>query len=381
MSTRFIGRMLGAVGAATIAVGMLPPVAAHADVVCGQDITVSTTLTHDMTCPGTALFVTGSGVTLDLGGHTLTGPAPVEASGKVGVMVTDNRANDTVRNGNIRAFDFGVDVHAGAVNTTVTGLNISGSTLGIRTVTGSSASHLVGNVVTGTLGNAIQLGGDNNVVEGDTLTSAGGTGVLFSGNNDTIDGNVVTDAGAPGISLIAFPSTAPPFVDNRIVANTVRGAGRLFNSSSISLTSGSGTVVQGNTVTGRLSTPGVFVNDSANTTVYGNTLTQNAPGVLVRGTGSTGTQILSNTATANQNGIVVEAGPTATSVTGNSASSNRIDGIHVSSPATVVTANTANYNGNWGIFAVSGTVDGGGNRATGNGQPAQCTPNIACSPA
>jgi hypothetical protein len=38
---------------------------------------------------------------------------------------------------------------------------------------------------------------------------------------------------------------------------------------------------------------------------------------------------------------------------------------------------TANANHDLGITAVRGVIDGGGNQASGNGNPAQCT-NIAC---
>jgi hypothetical protein len=53
------------------------------------------------------------------------------------------------------------------------------------------------------------------------------------------------------------------------------------------------------------------------------------------------------------------------------------DGIDVGAPGTTVTRNTANDNHDLGIAAAPGVTDGGGNRAAGNGNPAQCT-NIAC---
>jgi hypothetical protein len=52
------------------------------------------------------------------------------------------------------------------------------------------------------------------------------------------------------------------------------------------------------------------------------------------------------------------------------------DGIDVARAGTRVADNTARRNGDLGISAVLG-VDGGGNHAFGNGNPAQCT-NIAC---
>lgn len=53
------------------------------------------------------------------------------------------------------------------------------------------------------------------------------------------------------------------------------------------------------------------------------------------------------------------------------------DGIDVDSPATTLTRNLAVHNGDLGIEAVAGVVDGSGNRAAGNGNPAQCM-NVAC---
>ena len=61
----------------------------------------------------------------------------------------------------------------------------------------------------------------------------------------------------------------------------------------------------------------------------------------------------------------------------NDAHANGDDGIDIDSvgPFTgpnTVTRNTANFNGDLGIEAVSGTIDGGGNKAKGNGNPEHC---------
>ena len=55
------------------------------------------------------------------------------------------------------------------------------------------------------------------------------------------------------------------------------------------------------------------------------------------------------------------------------------DGIKNDSSSTTFVANIANDNFNLGIDSVPGVVDGGRNRATGNGNPLQCV-NVACSP-
>ena len=53
------------------------------------------------------------------------------------------------------------------------------------------------------------------------------------------------------------------------------------------------------------------------------------------------------------------------------------DGIRVDSAAAQLTGNAAFFNHDLGIEAVTGVTDGGGNRAYGNGNPAQCT-GVAC---
>ncbi len=83
------------------------------------------------------------------------------------------------------------------------------------------------------------------------------------------------------------------------------------------------------------------------------------------------------TAENRENGILVEVGSSGNLVARNVAFRNFIDGIHVNDPATTIKHNTANNNGNLGIFAVPGVVDGGGNTAHDNGNPLQCL-NIVC---
>lgn len=80
----------------------------------------------------------------------------------------------------------------------------------------------------------------------------------------------------------------------------------------------------------------------------------------------------------DKDGIRVVAAAVDTTVERNTASGNGADGIHELSPSTTITRNTANRNANYGIEAVPGAIDGGGNRARGNGNPAQCI-GVACN--
>ncbi len=55
------------------------------------------------------------------------------------------------------------------------------------------------------------------------------------------------------------------------------------------------------------------------------------------------------------------------------------NGIEVIAPGTFIGWNTATKNGDLGIEAVPGVTDGGGNHASGNGNPLQCV-NVRCAP-
>ena len=62
---------------------------------------------------------------------------------------------------------------------------------------------------------------------------------------------------------------------------------------------------------------------------------------------------------------------------GNRTHRNGDDGIQVDAAGATLTKNIANANGDLGIEAVAGTVDGGGNKASGNGNPTQCV-GVTC---
>jgi parallel beta-helix repeat protein len=98
---------------------------------------------------------------------------------------------------------------------------------------------------------------------------------------------------------------------------------------------------------------------------------------------STGNRVRDNVVTDGRpflraDGIVVAAGVTSTVVRGNTANGNSDDGIDVDAAGTTIRDNVADGNDDLGIEAVAGVVDGGGNRASGNGNPAQCT-GVVCS--
>jgi hypothetical protein len=89
-----------------------------------------------------------------------------------------------------------------------------------------------------------------------------------------------------------------------------------------------------------------------------------------------------NDASSNAlDGIYVALGSERASVERNRAFANSLDdGIDVDDPTAFVARNTANDNGDFGIEALPGVRDGGGNRASGNGNPLQQCLGVSCSP-
>jgi nitrous oxidase accessory protein NosD len=157
-----------------------------------------------------------------------------------------------------------------------------------------------------------------------------------------------------------------------VTRNTVTGAGTFGSQSAFGL--------------------GVFLNGVSNTQVSRNAISGGgrtiAPGILVGlppQFGPSPRPVDGNVIECNTvmrqaaDGILVAPVAQNTTLERNVANGNALDGIHVFSPLTTITGNTADNNGAYGIEAVQGATDGGNNSASGNAGPAQCTATVACS--
>jgi parallel beta-helix repeat protein len=128
---------------------------------------------------------------------------------------------------------------------------------------------------------------------------------------------------------------------------------------------------------------GILLDGADDSLVQRNAVTGgNGPAIFVTSLESQGTSdrnvISRNVANSRlSDGILVNGDATATLLERNTANENGHDGIEISVAGTTVTGNTANFNHDLGIEAVPGVIDGGGNRARGNGNALQCT-NVAC---
>ncbi len=224
---------------------------------CGTEITGDATLDRDLACDRRPAFVvTADDVTLDLGGHTVSGD--LNASGTGPGIVLRGVSGVTVRNGTVRHFDAGVVIEGGSGNvvenlTVEDNLGDPGSEYGDGIVVNESRhNRVLSNVV---LRNGpfsgISLGerAQHNEIRDNTVADnnmshlgrpdAGGQtmGIRIEGpeaNRNRIIANVVTGSGADGIVVLSTcddPNSEPPCVgtppneDNHIEGNTANGNG------------------------------------------------------------------------------------------------------------------------------------------------------------
>jgi hypothetical protein len=102
------------------------------------------------------------------------------------------------------------------------------------------------------------------------------------------------------------------------------------------------------------------------------------PEELEGGPPAVDTVVRANRLRGNRDGVYVQTTARRTVLKRNHARRSSDDGIDVDSATTTLIGNHAIRNGDLGIEAVFGVIDGGGNKAHGNGNPMQCA-NIFCS--
>ncbi len=167
---------------------------------CGQVITKDFLLGEELSCRGDALVVGADGITIDLGGHTITGPGkgqrnwPNPNLDSVGVKL-QGRAKVTVRNGVISSFSTGVLAHRSrdvVVEAVTSQLSYYGVYL--NETTGSIVRKST--ITKNTYGLHLQKSNENQVLDNELVrqeySSPGGYGVyLFQARRNRIVGNTI----------------------------------------------------------------------------------------------------------------------------------------------------------------------------------------------
>jgi parallel beta-helix repeat protein len=293
-------RTLSRLALATIAgvlLAMTPWSSASAAVQCGAVLTSNTKLTSSLTCDGSgdALSIGADGVTLNLNGHTITGPGAY-ATAYAGVRVAGHD-KARITNGKITGFQAAVVLDE-STRAVVSKVNAYGNDQGLN-LSGGGWHVIEKNYLHDNGRDALRLGLSShnwvrlNVVSRNTF----GIGVADGSTDNVVELNAVSRNGDFGIALYG---------------------------------------------------------DVARNVVQANVVDQSAG-----------------------QGIQVNADAADSRVLKNSVSRNGIDGIHVESVTTTITRNDARKNAALGVNA-PGAIDGGGNKAKGNGDPLQCV-GVVCS--
>ncbi|HET6171499.1 MAG TPA: right-handed parallel beta-helix repeat-containing protein [Gaiellales bacterium] len=383
---------------------------------CGSTLTKSTTLSADIQhCPGTALIVGADGITIDLGGHTISG---TNATGSEGIANDGHAGVHIVGGGKITDFRLnGVGMRK-APKSVVRGLTIrrigAGGVEGEPVSAGiaivdSPGSQVIGNDVANDVeayqaDGADVLNSRGSVVRGNSLSHNSWNGLVLiespgsriTGNQLDANGNNGTEVNGGSDAVTVARNSAD---DNKAIGIVV-GVARNVR-------------VVGNTA--RRNDTGLFFFDLHASVISRNSATANRAGLELAGgqSGSDGNQLTGNIANRNgETGIGVVDGANANVVSGNTAngnlgtnggggginvragSGNQLSGnvananldtgilIAEDEPGDTtgnsLKNNTANKNRGHGIDAIAGSVDGGGNRASGNVTSPQCQ-NINCA--
>ena len=369
---------------------------------CGQTITSNTTLGTDLNgCPDQGLVIGASNITLDLNGHTIEADGQIEdqcngpGAGDWGIANAGGYDRVTVKNGAILGFEEGL-ISVGAADSVVHDLRLQALQSSSIMCQGiylqdSDRAHIYANdvPVPAIVRGIGVIGGTGHTVETNTVISDH-AGIALWASGSRVAGNAVC-AEDFGIELVGADT-------NTIVGNTTHCTTHFDG---IVMAQSNDNVVDRNTVSdvhydSDPTEPSQFagievVDHSSRNKITNNTVFNNdAPGIAIgilneASSGASDANTVSgntshdNSGGAGSDGIIVGLEATNTLVELNTVYRNGDDGIDVDKAGTTLRSNTATNNSDWGIEAVAGILNGGGNRASGNGRAAQCL-NITCSP-
>lgn len=303
--------------------------AANAALHCGDTITADKKLKKDLlNCPDDGVKIGASGVQLDLNGHKITGAG---TDNSVGIEATASGVS--VKGlGSIRNFDQGIRIS-----------NSDGSVVRKVDVRGGDDSIVVTESAEVT-------------VKQNKVRNYRSLGISVINDTDTslVERNQVI--GPSDSDIVNTAITVVGGEDNVVRENVL--SGKPESSKGILIRLGAvRTQLLSNEVTG-FPNQGIHLYEgAAQTLVKGNVLKQNGWGIHLED---------------------IAGPPTATKIVNNVANNNGINGIDLETNGSTVRKNTANGNDGWGILSTGTSVDQGGNKAKGNGQPGQCS-GVACS--
>ncbi len=335
-------------------------------VVCGQTLTANTTLTHDLHCAsGFGVSIVGN-ITLNLGGHGIYG---ANTSNGFSAILVEGDDTSTITNGRIQEWSFGIsentdssdpyDVHVGNVTFVHLGTSIEAdqSTYKVTKSTfeyddfGPNGLNSFGSVTHSTfyqVGTSIGLGSSGHVTASyDTFT--GPTGAA----NATVQG-VKNSEGSFDI-------------DHSTFRNIKVGVNSYFGAVNLTDVAISGSIT------------GYEADYNADATLANVAFSHDFKGV-----------VLDTVSVVNVSGALFEHNytsifldpnnggfPSTVNVKGVTFYKNKGNGVDFDIAGSSLTNSRAIDNAGHGMVVVGGTIDGGGNHASGNTLSPQCI-GISC---
>jgi parallel beta-helix repeat protein len=366
--------LLTAAAIATFALTDSPAIASHLS--CGDTITTDATLDSDLVdCPNNGIVIGADDITLDLNGRTVSGdgepfrPCPEEEFCDVGVL-NDGHDGVTVRKGSVGQFGIGVFVGRARQNRVLRISSSRNAFFGF--IVAASARSLVRN----------SSGSRNLAPEGDGMGLFGSHGIRIVGNSfqDNPLGLHVEDSPR---NLIR----GNEFSGNRLGIlmeadrNQVRRNRSVRDGAGI-LVFGSRNVIAGNRYSRNKG--GIGIEDGRRNLVTRNVVVD--PGRVgirlgleePRPAGGANNVVRRNLVRASGgDGFFIASKDNHSRLTRNVAVGSNDDGFDIESRSAKLTGNRAVRNADLGIEARRGVIDGGGNRAHGNGDSRQCR-HVVC---
>ena len=342
-----------------------PWLAVGAAPTCGAVLTRSTKLVADLACPTGGLIAGADGITIDLGGFTLSGTGATDSVG----INADGHTRVTIRNGTVRGFWIGVS--SGANFADAPKMKLSHLVSRVNMARGGEIQSTgVAIADSAFLANAT----DGLVVVGrgkvsrTAFTGNAGFGLAAAGEHLVLSRLAATVNQGDGIKCAM--ATGITVTQSTIAGNAGRGVlfdhvdGSRLVKSVITGNDGNGVEIDAQAANG------------ANV-VDKNLIAGNSSGVGILG--ANGTVVTNNRLIGNAaDGVAVDGQSENTVVRGNTAIGHGEDGFVIVNATTALTRNVANAN--FGDFLIVTTaVDGGGNTARGNAVSATpCETSITC---
>jgi parallel beta-helix repeat protein len=355
-----------------------PGEASASHVGCGDTITAGTTLDSDLVnCPNNGIVIGADDITLDLNGNAIDGDG-TEFAGCANEEVCDaGVANDghdgvIVRDGSVRGFEIGVRV-VGAKENRVLNISSTRHAFAAVVVASSSRSVIRGSSLSDNStpdGNGIHLGGAHHVrIVRNMIRDNPGRGIRLRDSNKNLIKKNVFSRNRRAIVMEGANR-------NKVQRNRVREGGGILVSKT-----GDRNVIVRNRVVGARDSIAI---DKGRDNLIADNVVDRARGAGIRigrtrpPRGGDDNVVRENLVKrSGGDGFLVPKENDSNVLTRNVARRSGQDGFDIESDSTTLTRNRGVRNFDLGIEAVTGVIDGGENRAFGNGDARQCV-NVKC---